>query len=503
MKKMFFNVSNNIVKYFFTFFCLLYATCNILFTYWINNLSYYEKGISLGINIINVFLLVCFLLCLYYLIKNDFFEIKEQRLLTVFLVICLLVGLIWIFTNDVILKERDDAYNCFKAALSVYDGSFNSLKRGSYICIYPNNLGLVMYDLLHMYIFGEYNCLYSIRIVNLLFVLLGYYSLFKIGTLVFKENRTFNCVLILLMFGSMQFVFYSFFIYGNCLSYSLSLLSVWLLLRYLDNRKKSNLIISAICIALSISIKMNSLIVLIAEIIYILLDYIENKKLIVVLFLILSLSGTFVGTKGVQHYWENKVGISYDELKLPTICWFAYGMNYDPRNPGHYTNQFEIFHVTNGFVPEYTSLEAKTFINMCITHFKEKPVAGTVYYLKKFIVSWANPQYEAFDQYRELNNSDLTLSVISGNANIILNYFWDTIANLMSIGVLCFIVLNFKKMDLKQMLPAVIVIGGFLFHFIWEVKAIYLYQYYMYLIIYAAYGLSLLFGRMENGKEII
>lgn len=90
---------------------------------------------------------------------------------------------------------------------------------------------------------------------------------------------------------------------------------------------------------------MNSLIILIAEIIYLILDFIDNKKLLVVLFLVLSLSGIFVGTKGVQHYWENKAGVNYDELKLPTICWLAYGMNYDPRNPGHYTNQFEVFHV--------------------------------------------------------------------------------------------------------------------------------------------------------------
>lgn len=498
MKKLFFKISNDIVKYCFAFFCALYAICNILFTYWINNLSYYEKSINIGINIFNIVLLICFLFILYLLIKKNFFNINEKYLLLGFLLLCLITGLIWIFINDPILKERDDAYNCFNAALSIYKGSLSSLKQGAYICNYPNNLGLVTYDLLHIYLFGEYNCLYSIRIVNLSFVLLGYYSLYKIGTLVFKNNRIFNCVLIMLMFGSMQFVFYTFFIYGNCLSYALSLSSVWLLLEYFDKRKLLNLIISAICIALSISIKMNSLIILIAEIIYLILDFINNKKLLVVLFLVLSLSGIFVGTKGVQHYWENKAGVNYDELKLPTICWLAYGMNYDPRNPGHYTNQFEVFHVENGYKVEYTSLEAKTFINMCLEHFKKNPVAGITYYIKKFIVSWANPQYEAFDQYRELHNNDFVLNVISGNINVGLNYFWDTVANLASIGVLSFVVLNFKKINLKQMLPAVIVIGGFFFHFIWEVKAIYLYQYYMYLLVYAAYGIALLLNRTND-----
>ena len=58
MKKLFFKISNDIVKYCFAFFCALYAICNILFTYWINNLSYYEKSINIGINIFNIVLLI-------------------------------------------------------------------------------------------------------------------------------------------------------------------------------------------------------------------------------------------------------------------------------------------------------------------------------------------------------------------------------------------------------------------------------------------------------------
>ena len=499
MKNLFLKISNNIVKYLFTMFCTLYAICNILFSYWINNVGY-EKSINIGINLLSASIFVCFLFILLVLFKYDFFKIQEKHLLIGFLLIAFITGILWILINDPILRNHEDSINCFNTALSIYNGSLSSLKQGTYICIYPNNLGLVTYELLHMYLFGDYYCLYSIRVVNLLFVLLGYYSLYKIGTLIFKNNRKFNYLLIFLMFGSMQLVFYSFFIYGNCLSYSLSLCSVWLLLEFFRNRKVSILIISSICIVLSISIKMNSLIVLIAEIIYIVLDFIDNKKLVVILFLVLSLSGVFIGTKGIQKYWENKTMIKYDDTKLPTICWVAYGVNYDSRNPGHYTDQFEKFHIENGYKAEYTSLEANTFINMCINHFKEKPVSAISFYLRKFIVSWTNPEYEAFDQYRELNNNNVVLNVISGKANCLINYFWDAISNLVSIGLLSYIVINFKEIKLKQMLPAVIVIGGFLFHFIWEVKAIYMYQYYMYLLIYATYGLMLLFEKITNIK---
>ena len=499
--------SNNIIKYCFGLFCFLYAISNIFCTYRINNADYYEKGISFGINIVNIVLLVLFLLIIYILIKKDFFKIDEKKILFVFLLLCLIVGLFWIFTNDVVLREHDDSYNCFNTALSISRGDLGVLKQGGYICVYPNNIGLVTYDLLNILIFGEIGSLYSIRIINLLFVLLGYYCLYAITNELFEKNRRVNCLLLCLMFISMQFVFYSFFIYGNCLSYSLALLSTFLFIKYLKERKISSLILSSLSISLAVTIKMNSLIILIAQLIYLFLDLLKNKKAIVLIFVIISFVCINLGATGLQSYWGNKVGVDYNDTKLPTTCWFAYGVNYDPRNPGHYTNQFEIFHSQNGFKAEYTSIEAKNFIKMTIDRFIEKPSVGLSFYAKKFIVSWANPQYEAFDQYRELHNGAFSQSVISGSINNILNFFWDSASNVVSIGLLAFILLNFKKIKLEQMLAAVIVLGGFFFHTLWEVKAIYLYQYFMYLLPYAAYGINLLFNDDviidKNEKEII
>lgn len=494
------NISNVVVRYCFGLFCFLYAAGNIFFTYRINNADYFEKGISFGLNIINIILLALFILIIYILIKNEFFKVKEKKMLIVFLLICLVTGLFWILTNDVILREHEDSYNCFNAALSIYKGDLEALRQGGYICVYPNNIGLVTYDLLNIFIFGETGALYSIRIINLLFVLSGYYCLYGITNELFNKNRSVNCLLILLMFGSMQFVFYSFFVYGNCLSYSLALLSVFLFIKYLKEREISQLVLSSISISLAITIKMNSLIILIAELIYLFLELLKNKKTITLIFMILSLVCIYFGTTGLQNYWGNKAGVDYTNTKLPTVCWIAYGVNYDPLNPGHYTNQFENFHSQNGYKAEYTSIEAKNFIKMAINRFIEKPSIGITFYVKKFLVSWANPQYEAFDQYRELHNSALSQNVISGPINNVLNYFWDAVSNIISIGLLGFILLNFKKIKLEEMLPAVIVLGGFFFHALWEVKAIYLYQYFMYLLPYAAYGIYLIYKKVSNEK---
>lgn len=482
------SVSKNIVLLFFSLFTIFYAVGNIFFTVRMDELITNIVLFNSGITIINIVCLLVLIILIYILIKNDFFNLKEKSLLSAFLLSSLIVGLVWIFSNDLVLRELDDTYNCFRAAKNIAIGNLAPLSYKSYISVYPNNLGLVTYLLIHIKLFGIDLALYTVRIVNLIFVLLGYFALYRITKIVFN-NRTINCTLIVLMFGSMQFVFYSFFVYGNCLSYTIALLSVMFLLKYFNNNKIVNLLLSSLFIISSISIKANSLIILIAEAILLILYAINTKKALVILVLLLTLLGVYGGTTGLQKFWGNKVDINYNNTKLPTICWFGYGLNYDQRRPGGYFDEFEIYHVENGYMPEFTKMCTQTFIDGVLDTFKGNPKLAIRFYSQKFLSSWANPQYETFDQYRELDNSDFVKNVVGGKINDSLNIFWDGISSVIAIGLLIFAIKKSKDLNLYSMLGMVIVIGGFLFHTLWEVKAIYLYQYYMYLLPYAACGL--------------
>ena len=498
MKDKFFKLANNIVKYCFLFFVLIYACGNILFTAYIDELVSNLVEFSFGINILNILTIVLLLGLFYLFIKKDFFGINEKYYLLSFLIICFIVGIIWIFINDPLIKETGDSYNCFFAAKEIAKHNYGPLSYKSYLSTYPNNIGFVTYLLIHIKLFGEYYALYSVRIVNLLMVILGYYSLYGITKKLFCDKRNVNCICIFLMFLSMQYVFYAFMIYGNCLSYSLALFSVYCLLSYFENENKLFLFLASFSIVFSIGIKENSLIVLIAEIIYMFLYFLNKKKKIIIICVLIMLSGTYVSTSGLQKYWGNKVDINYSEIKLPTICWLAYGLNYDQRKPGSYMAEFEIFHVENGYMPQYTKLQAKTFINGVFNEFKKRPSLIFRFYGQKFLISWADPQYDAFDGYRELDNSAFVENMIGGKINNSLHVLWDGTSSVIALGLLFYMFKNFKKIKLSEMLGATIVFGGFLFHFFWEVKSIYLYQYFMYLLPYAAYGINLFFKKGKN-----
>ena len=56
--------------------------------------------------------------------------------------------------------------------------------------------------------------------------------------------------------------------------------------------------------------------------------------------------------------------------------------------------------------------------------------------------------------------------------------------------------LSLKDFDLTKAILPVIIIGGFLFHILWETKAIYVIQYYFLLLPYAAYGLVYILDKL-------
>lgn len=500
LKDKFNELAINVVRVFFGVFVLLYFVLCSFFSVHINNLiDKFAVEYNFGINIYVIIILSILIFIFYFLIKNNFFNISEKKLLFIFLLISLVIGSIWIFSNNQALSEGDDAQNCFNTAIYFINGEYSKLKHASYIAVHPNNIGLVLYDALNILVFGETGALYSIRLINLVVVMIGYYYLYKICDLMFEHNRLINCSMIFLMFGSMQFVFYSYFVYGNCLSYSLGMVSIYYLLNYFKDNKYRYLIMSIITILLSIFIKNNSLIILIAEIIYYAINIVNTKKFKLIICVLALILGSVASTSGVESIFENIIDYSYEHEKLPTITWLAYGVNYDINNPGHYTNQIEVFHESNGFKAEYTKLEAERFFNDSISYFKNNPLSAINFYIRKFLVSWANPQFEAFGQFRYSNNSYFTKQIIGGTVNHLLDVIWDCVQIILAIGLLIFIIKGIKGISIYQLLCATIVVGGFLFHIVWEVKAIYLYQYYMYLLPYGAHGLIMLFNK---GKEV-
>ena len=58
-----------------------------------------------------------------------------------------------------------------------------------------------------------------------------------------------------------------------------------------------------------------------------------------------------------------------------------------------------------------------------------------------------------------------------------------------------------KELDLKKSLLPIIFLGGFLFHIIWETKAIYVIQYYYILLPFGAYGINYVVDKIKDKSK--
>ena len=480
----------------FSVFAILFFIANVFFTVRQYNTGDFYKADYQLISLRNILLTLLLLAALHLLHRKKIGNSKI--LLAVFLTVSLLIGIYWIRSNVTYLVTQDDAMNVMNTAQAVALGDLTPLSYQSYINTYPNNLGLMSWFLLFTRPFGEYANTY-IRLVNLLFCLAGYAALYGISDLLFEDERV-NYLLVCLFFLQMQFVFYCYFIYGNAVSYASGMIGIWGLLLYLRREKKAGLLINAFFLTLSIFIKNNSLILLVAELIFLFLHLLKEKKLLIGYMAALLLL-TWAGTSGVVRYWEERSGNNYDN-RLPKIAWIAYGLNYEMYHPGSYTPEIEDYYKQEGWSAEAAQLYAEDFIERILDDFRREPAKALTFYSRKFRVAFANPEYEAFAQYRELPVTETNQIIISGWVNDAANEIWDAASSLIALGTLIFAASYWKKKDLTVLLPAVIVLGGFLFHAFWEVKAIYLYQYHLFLLPYAAYGLSCLFRSTGKTKMV-
>lgn len=490
-------ISNVIVKIFFGLFIILYSKANIFFSVYTKNYESYHAYYSSGYTVLSVVLFIVLVLGLYILIKNDFFKIDDKHLLILFMIVCLIVGLIWMFVCPSNIVVYDDAYNVYEAAKAVNKGDYLPLARGSYLSIHPNNLGLFTWDLINIKIFGESYALYSIRIINLLSVIITYYSLYKLCDLLFS-NKLVNCILIYLMFGSMQLVFVSYYVYGYCICYGFSLLSTYLLASYIKKDHNKYLILAVISLMPAIFIKTNSLIVLIAELIYLVLHMINKRKFKLIIAIVIMIAYSFILTYGIQGYYGSLTKANYNETTMPTSAFVAYGLNLNSNTPGYFTPEYETFHISHNLNKEWTDEEAKRYISNTLETFKDNPTIALEFYKNKLLASWANPEYEVFNQFAGYKLDKLSYSIVNGKLNSFLDNLWDSVQSIISIGLLAYLFKRFKKANLIELIGAVVIIGGFLFHLFWETKAIYTYQYYMYLLPYAAHGLFVLLRNKDG-----
>lgn len=64
----------------------------------------------------------------------------------------------------------------------------------------------------------------------------------------------------------------------------------------------------------------------------------------------------------------------------------------------------------------------------------------------------------------------------------------NVVQTLVLFGTVMYFILNYKKIKIKELIFAIIFIGGFIFHLLWEAKCQYTITYFILLIPYTVLG---------------
>ncbi len=151
----------------------------------------------------------------------------------------------------------------------------------------------------------------------------------------------------------------------------------------------------------------------------------------------------------------------------------------------------------NKYDYEKADTKAKEEITKRLEKFKNEPSYAFDFYYKKLVSQWNNPTFQGLwinDIRKNLNSKPFYVRDVLGKTplNESLNQYMNILQTIILFGALMYIIIDYKKINGKQLFFITIFIGGFLFHILWEAKGQYTITYFLLLIPYCIKGYDIL-----------
>ena len=375
-------------------------------------------------------------------------------------------------------------YRAFEKALFRYGNDTSG-----YVWTYPNQTGLILYMALLIRIFGEAFAPMVFRILNLGFLLLGTWCM----TDFFGGGRKVWGLLLLFL----PFSFYYLFVYGTVPGFGLSMLALWAAKHFLKEYRLRWLLIAAFSMACGVLLKNNYLIVFVALEIWLVGEAILRRDFRPVLGAALIFAVTLGLSRGVQLCISKITGCPVGGI--PSLAWIEMGLQTGSRANGWYNGYNVSVFRDNGADPARTAVAIRRDLAATLADMKADPAAAFDFFREKVRSEWTDPTFQSLWIQQITGQSEIPFLTDSlweqgGALNVLYTGIYNIALSLIYAGAfLNFLLDQFRKKEpagaFAGLIPAVIFIGGFLFHLVWEAKSQYTVVYVLLLIPYAVQGL--------------
>lgn len=433
-------------------------------------------------------------------------EISTVKLLSVFV---LVMGTLWIIITQ--LKPGSDPAKVYEIAMQWREANFSSFAEGGYLFRYPFQSGIVLFYYLLTYIVGIDNYV-GLQFINVIALVAIYAGLVKSAVLLWKKERVVPTAIHIALIAWFPLFFYVTYLYGILPGMALSVGAIYFAVQYFDSRKYRYILMASLCMGLAAVIKMNCLIYLIAIACFLFYDAIDilfgtkkelGRKWIASFVFILLMGLSVIGFKQVtDRYVEHLSGYELADGEV-MVSWVVMGLQETPLGPGGYSGYIGDVFLEYEYDSEQITEASIADIKKILTRMMDNPLdEGLTFFARKTAFQWNDPSFIGMDRMKGRSSAvvvpKFVTSLIEGKGSVGLYVLLNYAQTLILIGVLLYLFLNWKSNNIYELIGAVVFLGGYMFHLMWESSASYTIPYFVILIPYAVKGLAD-WGRAVDG----
>ncbi len=450
------------------------STCHLSF-------DYNEHTFFLSDNLIrNVFIIIVFVLLATFGSKSSLVKKINQNdklfsiLKYIFLSLLLVLSLLWVIGTQ--FQPAADQYSVQKSVQEFMDGDYTAFIGTGYISLNRQQRGLFLLSYLFSLVFGS-NYL-TMQIVNVFACVFIYKNLSEIS----KEFGANNSVQLLIIISGFLYPIiplYSYFVYGNIIGLSFSLLAFKYELLFFRDSKIKNCIISVLFIGLALMAKSTYLIYFIAMLIYgvirLVNDFDKKKLIFIPLFIVIYLLSSFIPTAFI----ESKTGV---KMSQGTSYWsyVAMGIQEGERAPGWYNGYNNDSYAECNNDTDVQAEKAKHYIDDRLEYMNSDTEYAKEFFNKKIASEWNNPTSQVFwniqDKFDDSIEQDSIFRKLVGIKNCVkIQKYLNIFHMFVLLGSLLYAICNLFRNGnyLKTIIPMTFVGGFILLSFLSEAKAQY------------------------------
>lgn len=450
---------------------------------------------------LHIIVLLILTVAAYFLVKKNVFSALNsyltgndktfEKIRTICLCIIGITGIIWVILTQ--SHAGADQYYVLKAAYDLRNHDYSMFMQGGYISKYTNQIGLLFIEYLIGFIIGDFNYIFW-QLLNVVMIVFTYKMLSDIFT-IWKFPRLASILLLVLGILFFPWTLYSVFVYGNVAGLFFATMAFKYAMLFIETcRPNGNVhilyaVVTGLAMMMSVMVKSNYLIFMIALILYTIAEMLRHKNIQIILVICTVVAG-FAFQALVPKLVIEK--ISGCNLNNGASSWTWIDMGLHPNTgssyaDGWYNSRIAGLYEASNYNPEDEALAAKEEIREYIDTYKENPGAFVTFLSRKVASQWNNPEFQCF-WITNVRNSSIKQSVLISDilslkgGEPFINYL-NILQSIILFGSMLYAINALFNNTLAgaTVLPLTF-IGGFIFHIFWEGKCQYTLPYFVLLL---------------------